>query len=900
MSNIPQKRLEIFISSAQNPENGFDWKSLRLKIKKKLATCKYINPFIIEDVTSEIPSTQLFTYQVQKSDLIIFLLKSELRKGTAAEFAAAKKYKKPFLVYFIKENNPTIDVAKLREEIGKNDYCTYCGCLDASDKIENKILNDVIENVINYYQYNHFVSSEFNEGDDDILSSLPTSFSSAPSSPNKIFLSYFNSCYNYIYDLIGYQHLKSDLTTNISIFHYLGRDIIHWLIKGEPFYDADKLAELVEKSKELFSNVDWLSKRWEAIKNSLNGKYEEALKSEEEALDLARKSNMPEWIINDILIDCRNFENDVVSQKGKYEYGKHQQELDASSSFVYLPVADRFLQYTYDETIKEEIKISTQSHNTVTLGTNFGKIINHVENYLFSAIFYGSYTHIVISRQALARVFYKYGKLLSDNHMIYLSLSLYLLNGNSKEFRQILLKEWDSVYSSITVHADKLWHMTDNIRFVSRDTTKQVFISHLGTYLSEKTFIEAESYLLDFATKVCSNNAEYYFDCIKNVSCRLNQHKLIVAIIPIIEENRFRLGSGVTKILFNLDVKNLSDDILLKLNSVLTDKMQRIIKDNGNPQFIAALVNQRPDIFSPLAALPSNGLKGIQKLYYELNLGKGNWEDVLKTVIQETSIQYETNKTKSSYTGFAIRPFDIVANIMDNYYKDGMEDTIQSDFFPICVKILTQQVAIPLKDDCLMALCSVIPRFIKKKIEIPSDLRNAIISCEITSEKEIPFITQSSRETISLRLTILKVLLGISDKKTIFSWCFEYSQKDINDRHVLAKCILALLKLKIEVFEEIDYIILSMIFQFADDEYFGIRITAIECLSYLIQTKYGDMVAQKLYALALDPTPAVRMHLIQACRKLPNKEIGVKIIESLAHDADYVIRTYANIRDKNG
>ena len=898
MNNLPQKRLEVFISSAQKPEKDFDWEKLRRRIKNKLATCKYINPFIIENAPSEIPSMDFFSYQVQKSDLIVLILKGELRRGTAAEFAVAKKFKKPFLIYFIKDNEPTIDIIRLQREIAENDYCTYYGCLDPTEDIENKILSDVIENVINFYQYKHYDSAIFSE-ENKTVSPNATIADAIPDSPNKTFLSYFKSCYNTIYDLIGYQQLKGEVTEEISIFHNFGVRIVRWLIRGQSFYDANELAKLIDKSKEIFSNVDWLSKRWDAIKLHSDGKYEEALKSEEEALAIARNSLMPEWIINDILIDCRNFENDINNKKRTYKLGVHQQELTASSSLIYLPVSDRFLQLTYNEALREEIKINTQSHGTVTFGTNLGSCINHIVNYLFSAVLYGSHTHMILCRQVLSQILYKYGTLLNEEYMVYLSLSLFLLNGSSKEFKQILLKEWDNVYSTITVHADYLWKLTANIKENSRDTAKQVFIEYLGTYLSDAAFTEAESYLYDFSTKVYWGNAENYFDCIKGISPRLNHVKLISAIVPIIEEDRFNLGSGVTKVLFDINLKDTPDETLIRLKNALLEKMERIIKMNGEPQFIAVLVNQRPDIFSSLAELPNNGLKGIQKLYYELNLGKGNWQAVLEAVIKDASFQYEQNKSKSSFKGFVTRPFDIIAKIMDDNYTDEMAEIIKLQFFPLCTKIITEQVALPLKDDCLNSLCSVIPRFINQNIEIPEDLCNAITFCDVSDEKEIPFFNQSSHETVALRLTILQVLLGIIDKNELFPWCFEYSKKDINDRLVLAKGILSLLKKSPEESEEMNLMILSIIFQFAEDEYFGIRLTAIDCLLSILQTNYGNMAEKKLYELALDPTPAVRIHLIQACKKQSplNKEISDKIIETLSHDANYTIRTYACSKD---
>ena len=49
---IPSERVRVFISSAQNNENGFAWSDVRRRIKDFLKKCVYLNPFIIEDEAS--------------------------------------------------------------------------------------------------------------------------------------------------------------------------------------------------------------------------------------------------------------------------------------------------------------------------------------------------------------------------------------------------------------------------------------------------------------------------------------------------------------------------------------------------------------------------------------------------------------------------------------------------------------------------------------------------------------------------------------------------------------------------------------------------------------------------------------------------------------------------------
>ena len=98
---LPSERLRVFISSAQSNEGGFAWSEVRRRIKDYLSQCVYLNPFIIEDIASSTPSTQLFQRQVERADVIVLLVKGEVRKGTATEYALASKLKKPLFVYFL-------------------------------------------------------------------------------------------------------------------------------------------------------------------------------------------------------------------------------------------------------------------------------------------------------------------------------------------------------------------------------------------------------------------------------------------------------------------------------------------------------------------------------------------------------------------------------------------------------------------------------------------------------------------------------------------------------------------------------------------------------------------------------------------------------------------------------
>ena len=99
----PAERLRVFISSAENEENGFIWLERRRSICDYLNQYTFLNAFIIEDSASSSPSSKLYKRQVLKTDVYILLIKGEVRPGTYNEYRLAKKLNKPMLVYFLED-----------------------------------------------------------------------------------------------------------------------------------------------------------------------------------------------------------------------------------------------------------------------------------------------------------------------------------------------------------------------------------------------------------------------------------------------------------------------------------------------------------------------------------------------------------------------------------------------------------------------------------------------------------------------------------------------------------------------------------------------------------------------------------------------------------------------------
>lgn len=883
----PTIRLNVFISSAQRDEGNIKWSDVRQKIKGYLDECPYIVPFIIEDVASETPSTQLFEYQVLQSDIIVILIKGELRSGTSIEFTVAKKYKKPLLVYFLKDEMPSLDVARLRKELQETDYCTYRN-IDSIENIEEIIRDDIIENVIRYYQVDHFTKGK-DTTELDVLGVESASAILKHGTPTKTALSLFSSSYDHIFSLLGIDANIDKQNISESPMHKLGVNALNWLVTGIPLECNSEILSLADNVKGLYRTTDWFIKRWNAIRCELSGDLEGALAAEKEALTLAKGTELPQWIINNILIDCRNIENEVSRKKRKWTIGSDiQKELQASETIVYLPVSDRYLTEVYNDLIKEELKYQTASPNAIIMGNNLCTIINHVENYFFSAMLYGSYTHMVITREILAEVFYKYNELTRKRPFLLNCIKLLVLCGNTKQFKKIIDHGWDDAYTEIVANADAIWDITDYAPESNKAHIKQAVITKLGLYLTDSRFHNAEQFLDTLAPTIYWGDSEDFFECINQNMCRLNCEQVIRMIVGIIEEQRFQLGDKIAHILLQIKLDNVNVRIQKTLCNALKKRIPFIIKNGGTPQIIAALVKQNPKIYSVLSKLPENGLSGIEKILYDVNMGNGKWIDVLTAEIENARTQFKANCGSDTYTEFLEQPYAMIKKIFREHHDLTMNEIILQNFFKLCIEVLKSQVVAKVKSDCLDCLCDILAFIPELRAQMPEELMNAIIAIETS---KVRTIFSESKGAFECRVLMVKIISGVADKEELLTWCFGYAKRETSERIALAECIEQFIIQNLSN-EQIDTTIISIVMQCLEDENFIVRQRACSCLVLLLETKYQNLVGRKLCEAAIDPSHYVRSYIMNLCNngKIQDSEILNELQSILRNDANFAIR----------
>lgn len=883
---IPSERVRVFISSAQSNENRVAWRDVRQRIKDTLSQCVYLNPFIIEDEGSVTPSNQFFLRQVERTDVMILLVKGEVRSGTTTEYALATKLNKPLLVYFIDDDNPNLDVIELKSDIQTIDRCTYHQVTDFDD-IEIKIHNDLMNNIIRAFQDKPYVSQFYNRS--SIITEIhQDSILNLASTPSKTEINKFNSCYKYFFDRLRLGDLQKD--SEPAELHIFGCTLLDWLVTGKWEVSDTEIINFIMKCSDTFRSLDWLQKRWDAIRSYIKGDLEKALSDEEKALNLAREAHESYWVINDILIDCRNIEIEINNQNNKvFLYGKYQEELLTQKMMVCLPITDRYLININDYIEKDEFRKETATPYTELYGSNLSYAMTDLANYLFSTAVYGSNTHMQFTRNVFIKIMNRYSEIIDDNTFAFTALRQYVLLGNAKEFKLYIESSWDKQYSAITSQADEVWRITENTPIAKRDAIKQTVFTFLGLYMSDTIFTEATAYILKFSYSVQSHNSEIFFESILENIDRINANEIIQVIIPIIAERRFILGNKLSHIILYMDLCNVEEQNLYKLASTLKEQLPYIINKNGDPQMISTLIDQSREIFGDLESLDGNGLQGLQGIIYKINLGYENTYSLLEAEIDTARKQFKQNNAEGVFHGFSINPYSMISAIIRKEKDNNKIDKlIITDFIPLAIDVLNSKASVQTKEPCVACLCDILSSFYKRNIQIPEKLTQTLQMIDV--EKETDFFLLNSRKAFEIRVLMLKIIAGITDIKSLLQWCIEFNNLEIREKIVVIDCLEKYLFHKKDS-TEIDSLIISIVLQCSTEKHADIRCIAIRCLSYVVDSKYRETVIIALNRAVYDPSSKVRGALLYLCEEkiIPN-ELSTSFTSLLSNDANFVIR----------
>lgn len=880
-------KINIFISSSMKNAGTFNWHEKRKELKKSINN-KFGNlcdVTLIEDYSTPNPSNQEMENYVANSDIVVMLLKGDIRIGTYQEFNYTKKYQKKLFLFLLNSKRNTKEYKKFIEQIENDDTFTYKRiendnhlCDDVCSSIENDIIQEYHGSYVEHIKYSYNDIGIFNND----------------SLPKKEYLSYFSDSIKYAVELLGIRNIylnDNDKNEKKSKLLEFGNKAAKLFLGGEFEINENDISKLLKYTKGMYKNNSFLRYRWLAIKERYYGNCKTALMYEEKALKTARDKKLDRWLIDDILIDCRNLELDVHLKDKEDLKFKYQTELNNNNYIVHLPAADRFLSMSIEKVIDQEFKLDTSSYSTIHFNTNISEAVTEIINYFYIAVLYGSNTHINKSRTVLAKLLYKYSKLYDGNvdDLVYRSLDLFILSSDYRKYVDFLNSEWDKVYRKVSENPLEYWNTVLKSDPVYLTTNKIIIAKYIGPYLNDRDFkLCLNSILLD-ENAFNNANIQYLSKTLIANSSRLNQNKIVEICINVLNNKQYILARDIAKLLLHVNYEDVSKKRKNELCKAINNNICYLRNDTETYALIAVLMNSDNKLFADLKKHLSK-INRINSVAYKVNRINVNWKKCLYDLIEISKKIFETNRTKGVISSSGYNPFLLISDIFCKHSFKSWS-TILNEFFNFAFYSVGESYSLEYKQECLESLCDIISFCNKRDYKISNEILCLIKNIDCNSIVDTGELSIATAKSCKFYLRTIKMILNIENTDLLQEWCGIYSELCENERIVLAKCIKNYIK-STKIKDKLSFVLLDLM---SNDKSFIIRKEAIDSIVNLLNSGTNERYLNKLYSYSIDSSPNVRGYLIDKCINIEIKNANIRksISRRLINDRNYIIRKKA-------
>lgn len=336
-------KIKVFISSICGVEK---YDRVRTELKKAIEATRLADVYLFEEKgASTLPAESHYILALEDSDLCIFLIDNAdgITPGVQAEIDTVKKHNIKALYYFCDENQKAKTAL---EQSLMGAHFAKSKTVHSFDELSQDGARALLENVIAVYHYycaGRIVlkSSVIDEIQHvDVAGMEKHRFPTIP----KTVLKNVDKCRDYILKFVlGYSRGRYlDETEKTSEFDDWGLQFLPILFEGKTIkhFNVAMYMEALKAAQD-DEHQQVVQIRWQAIQAYYTGDVEKCLERLEAALKLAKETNLPTWVIQDILIDPRNQHWTLCTVKNAFADTPAQKELTESSEELYYPILDR-------------------------------------------------------------------------------------------------------------------------------------------------------------------------------------------------------------------------------------------------------------------------------------------------------------------------------------------------------------------------------------------------------------------------------------------------------------------------------------------------------------------------------------------------------------------------------
>lgn len=654
---IDRDRIEVFVSSSMSDEGDFSWQQLRDELNRALLKSDIFKPFAIESHASIEPSSSYYLNRLVQSDIVIGIIRSELRPGTSKELYRAIQLRKPLILVKL-EGETSSDIESLFRYVREMDACTYVELPSDSGLVS--YLMDQLNNVmVDLFHNRRF---EIEDGKPAVFADI------APISIPEDVLDAFGASVALISKKFNYHAEWLERKSDNPHLFFLGEKAVEWLLYGTPFSVGAFKAGILEIMKDSGIPRDTLSLRLDALDASIEGRYSRCYELLQLACDSIESKDC--WAYGNCLIDKRI----VAGMLSEYGFGTQwsiQKQIDSLSAPAYIPLALKFEEEVGTAVLNASREArAVNPYTTIRHDASLASVMSNISCLLFSSILCGSISSALYSRSLLANSLIDYSSIYNRPELELEGIKLLVLQGDAKGFENRFAYKSDGLRSYLPSCAEELWHLTTLTAQAYRPSMISVVIKECAPYFSDDTICDAWNTLNvadDF--RQCESK---WIKAIGMIKMRVDEKSLVSLLCQVVDQHLYTVASDVSNVIGGMDLDKIDKELVDQLGSSLKSNSDELLKYNFSAG-VFGCVEKRCG-FSILSEEQVGHLSTVERGCYLDN--KSPACNAETACIDELRRQFDSNNRSDFHSGFSIRPSSLLCRSLDNVPSESFNASL--------------------------------------------------------------------------------------------------------------------------------------------------------------------------------------------------------------------------------
>lgn len=871
---IDRDRIEVFVSSSMRNEGDFSWQQLRDELNCALLKSDIFKPFAIESHASIEPSSSYYLNRLVQSDIVIGIIRSELRPGTSRELYHAIRLRKPLLLVKL-ESGTSPEIESLLRYAREMDACTYVGRPNDSGLVP--YLMDQLNNVmVDLFHNRRF---EIEDGGSAVFTDV------APVSIPEDVLDAFGSSVALISKKFNYYADWLERKSDNPYLFFLGEKAVNWLLYGTSFSVGAFKAVILETMKDSGIPRDTLSLRLDALDASIEGRYSRCYELLQLACDSIESKDC--WAYGNCLIDKRT----VAGMLSEYGFGTQwsiQKQIDALSAPSYIPLALKFEEEVGTAVLNASREArAVNPYTTIRHDASLASVMSNISCLLFSSILCGSISSALYSRSLLANSLIDYSSIYNRPELELEGIKLLVLQGDAKGFENRFAYKSDGLRSYLPSCAEELWHLTSLTAQAYRPSMSSVVIKECAPYFSDDTICDAWNTLNvadDF--RQCESK---WIKAIGMIKMRVDEKSLVSLLCQVIDQHLYTVASDVSNVIAGMDLDKIDNGLVDQLGSSLKSNSDELLKNNFSAGVFGCV--EKCCGFSILSEEQVERLSTVERGCYLDNKSPAYNTEI--ACIDELRRQFDLNNRSDFHSGFSIRPSSLLCRSLDDVPSESFSASLAS-VLEHCLKGLPTYQGSPCSaGEVMSVLNKFVCRCVRDGKALPVGWTDLISELPDEWPEDPVFREPTSMDSCawSVRCLALKVATGFATDIEFLTFGIKFDALTAAGQRAF-----------LEVLEQL--IVCNAIC----DQYCGV-VSAI-CSSVMLSedsavrailldsvaagyrrweaSSFSDLAFQSLH----DVSPNVAFRLVRLCKegKFDDATLEQKLLGELSSDSNWFIR----------